>query len=342
MSAWRKNPFEGPMRDNYAFDNSPGTPDYLDQLEKADLRGAGTPGGAPGGVMPPSSSGEDSIFQTVLVPHAKWTLDQKLAYDLRVPDSAPGQWGGDFSRGFDGDLRSVMEGPAPSGERFGRNIGAAAEFGKGMVGLHSAAQARDDWNKGNYGAAVANGAAAFGQAGLTALSAGTLGAARQAGMSALATNVEEAAVARLAARIDVTDEFILKTAKNGSIKMHYGNPDGVHGLVVNVDRDGILGFNIRASGSRSNPSGQDMFISAMQRLEQENVQVNAIRGTWVEGSDSVNTAEYLANLGKGMAPQQAAASTWTGRMSAKYGYTNIGVPTQSLYEDSTFVLFKKP
>lgn len=81
----------------------------------------------------------------------------------------------------------------------------------------------------------------------------------------------------------------------------------------------------------------DMFASAMQRLQREGVQVSSIRGVWIEGTDSVNAAQYMSNIGRGMSPQQAAANTWTGRMAARYGYTNVGVPSQDY--SSTVVLF---
>jgi hypothetical protein len=140
-------------------------------------------------------------------------------------------------------------------------------------------------------------------------------------------------------RVDVTDDFIVKTGSDGTVRLQYGNPDGVSGLIVNVDSDGTLGFNIRApSGGDpvSGASGTDMFASAMQRLDQEGVQVNAIRGTWIEGTDSVNSAEYLSNLDQGMSPQQAAANTWTGRMAARYGFTNVGVPNTG-YSTTTVI-----
>jgi hypothetical protein len=141
-------------------------------------------------------------------------------------------------------------------------------------------------------------------------------------------------------RVDVTDDFILKSGKNGSATLRFGDPQGVHGLIVNVDKNGVLGFDIRApqgGSSFSSASGTDMFLSAMQRLDQEGVQVSAIRGTWVEGTDSVNSAQYLNNLNKGMLPQQAAANTWTGRLAASQGYTNVGVPKTSF--NRTTVIF---
>lgn len=130
-------------------------------------------------------------------------------------------------------------------------------------------------------------------------------------------------------RVNVADDFIMRTTPNGSVTLKFGNPEGVHGLIVDVDQQGVLGFNIRspAGGSSfSDASGTDMFASAMQRLNQEGIQVNSIRGTWIEGTDSVNAAEYLTNIDRGMSPQRAAANTWTGRMAEEYGFTNVGVP----------------
>lgn len=146
----------------------------------------------------------------------------------------------------------------------------------------------------------------------------------------------------LAPRVNVADEFIMKTGKNGSTTLQYGNPEGVHGLIVNVDKNGVLGFEIRApqgGSSMSQATGTDMFLSATQRLQQEGVQVNSIRGTWIEGTDSVNSAQYLSNLSKGMTPQQAAANTWTGRIAASQGYTNVGVPKTGY--GTTTVIFGK-
>lgn len=42
-----------------------------------------------------------------------------------------------------------------------------------------------------------------------------------------------------------------------------------------------------------------MFVNALQRLRQESVRVNAIRGYWAEGTGSVNAAQYLTNLNSG-------------------------------------------
>jgi len=58
-------------------------------------------------------------------------------------------------------------------------------------------------------------------------------------------------------------------------------------LVVNVDKAGVLGFEIRAAQNHPfyDASGTDMF-AAMQRLGNEGIQVNQIRGAWEAGVDA--------------------------------------------------------
>ena len=73
-----------------------------------------------------------------------------------------------------------------------------------------------------------------------------------------------------------------------------------------------------------------MLMSAMQRLKQEGIQVNAIGNLWMNGGDSVNHKEYVENRGKGMLPRQAAANTWSGRLAAKCGFANPDEPEEGV------------
>lgn len=125
-------------------------------------------------------------------------------------------------------------------------------------------------------------------------------------------------------KVDVTNDFVI-SRNNGSTTLKYGNPEGVAGLVVDVDKTGVLGFEVRAAKDHPfyDASGTDMFASAMQRLSNEGVQVNKIRGAWVEGTDSVNVTQYLQNIASGMSKENAALNTWTGKLSQKYGYTKV-------------------
>lgn len=107
--------------------------------------------------------------------------------------------------------------------------------------------------------------------------------------------------------------------------LRYGDPDGVAGLIINVDRSGVLGFDIRSAVDHPlyQASGTDMFASAMRRLANEGVEVNKVRGAWVGGTDSVNSDEYLRSVANGMSKEGAAMNTWTGRIAQKYGYKNV-------------------
>lgn len=131
------------------------------------------------------------------------------------------------------------------------------------------------------------------------------------------------------------------SVSNGGTTLRYGNPEGVAGLVVNVDKAGVLGFEIRAAQNHPfyDASGTDMFASAMQRLGNEGIQVNQIRGAWVAGTDSVNTAQYLENIANGMSKENAALKTWTGQISQKYGYGKVD--KIETIGDITYVTFKK-
>ena len=126
-------------------------------------------------------------------------------------------------------------------------------------------------------------------------------------------------------KVDVTNDFMMNVFKDGGVQLKYGDPDGVAGLVVNVDKAGVLGFEIRAAQNHPyyDASGTDMFASAMQRLGNEGIKVNQIRGAWEAGTDSVNTARYLENIANGMSKENAALNTWTGQIAQKYGYGKV-------------------
>lgn len=110
---------------------------------------------------------------------------------------------------------------------------------------------------------------------------------------------------------------------------------------MDVDKKGTLGFDIRSAPNHPymDASGTDMFSSAMIRLNKEGITVNKIRGAWLSGTDSVNAAEYSANLAKGMDANAAALNTWTGKMAQKYGYTKV----ESIENlgGTTYVIFGK-
>jgi len=87
-----------------------------------------------------------------------------------------------------------------------------------------------------------------------------------------------------------------------------------------------MSFSIRSSGNAELGSGSDMFNSFMLRARRDNVGIGTIHGEWHIGTDSVNASKYIDGINAGMTPQQAALSTWTGRMATKHGYTDVYVP----------------
>ena len=105
--------------------------------------------------------------------------------------------------------------------------------------------------------------------------------------------------------------------------------DGNHGLEFHIDKDGVLGFNIRAQGDAAvHGSGKDMFISMMQRLDKDKVSVNKIRGYWMSGTDSVNYQQYVQNIDK-LGSEKAALNTWTGKIAQDYGYSKVESVSES-------------
>ncbi|MHA3735423.1 DUF637 domain-containing protein [Pseudomonas sp. Eth.TT006] len=142
-------------------------------------------------------------------------------------------------------------------------------------------------------------------------------------------------------KFDVTDAFERLPTSNGVSTWKYGNPDGVAGLVVRVNDEGVLAFEIRAAKDHPyfEASGTDMFASAMQRLGNEGVQVNKIRGSWETGTDSVNIAQCRQNIANGMSQENAALNTWTGKLSQKYGFTKVEKIEDDGY--TTYVTFGK-
>jgi LysM repeat protein len=91
-------------------------------------------------------------------------------------------WQGNFMRGYRGDYRSVMEGPAPTSETIGRYSGEVVDsfknFGMSMSGARSMNAAQVSWNAGNYGTSLVQGATAFGEAGMTVFGFGLGSTAR--------------------------------------------------------------------------------------------------------------------------------------------------------------------
>jgi filamentous hemagglutinin len=142
-------------------------------------------------------------------------------------------------------------------------------------------------------------------------------------------------------------EFQVTQGGNGAF-FRYGNPvywaeaEASHGLNAFIDRSGTLGFDIFSNPEIRSAygSGSDMFNALMIRAGQEGIEINAIRGAWMKGTDSVNFSQFNQGLANGMTHEQAALNTWTGRMATARGYSVVDSITKDA--GNVYVIFKKP
>jgi hypothetical protein len=150
-------------------------------------------------------------------------------------------------------------------------------------------------------------------------------------------------------RLDISQEIKLLPPKNSSSPhtFNYGSDD--HGIKATLRRNGSLKFEVHSKPTeRSNfGGGRDMFISLMRRIKKENLEVKSIAGEWlgvVGTRNSENLNQYVENL-KTMNEKDAAINTWTGRLAADFGYTEVDIH-QSLEENfgvhEAMVFFRRP
>ena len=96
---------------------------------------------------------------------------------------------------------------------------------------------------------------------------------------------------------------------------------GSDGLLASLGNDGILDLYIKAGPTT--PRGGQMFNEALQAYGSN---VKGIRGTWIGGGDiASNFDSFKAALNAGLSPEQAALATFTGKMSARAGFTKVTV-----------------
>lgn len=97
----------------------------------------------------------------------------------------------------------------------------------------------------------------------------------------------------------------------------YGGTKG--GLLSQLDEKGVLNLGIETGPST--PRGAEMFAEAMKNVGPE---VIAIRGKWNPSMpDNLNSFNQLLKEGKTF--EEAARSTFTGKMAKRYGYSKVEV-----------------
>lgn len=113
----------------------------------------------------------------------------------------------------------------------------------------------------------------------------------------------------------------MKPFNDGGVQLKYGDPDSVAGLVVNVDKAGVLGFEIRAAQNHPyyDASGTDMFASAMQRLGNEGIKSVGLGRRALTALTLLDISRILPME----CQKNAALNTWTGQIAQKYGYGKV-------------------
>lgn len=108
----------------------------------------------------------------------------------------------------------------------------------------------------------------------------------------------------------------------GEYNNFYGGSEG--GVMATLDKDGVLSLAIEKGPTT--PSGGQMFADAVNNFGTDNI--NAVAGKWVRAMPSnLNTFNDL--VGSGMSPEEAAASTFTGKMAARFGFTDASITSLS-------------
>ena len=104
----------------------------------------------------------------------------------------------------------------------------------------------------------------------------------------------------------------------------YDSPGGKDGILASVDSKGILDTVVTAG--EGTPGGSAMFEDAMNAVGSN---VRGIRGKWLSGSGELqdNLDSFNAGIQSGLTPEEAALHTFTGKMAARNGFTNVTIET---------------
>ncbi|WP_412030565.1 polymorphic toxin-type HINT domain-containing protein [Deinococcus yunweiensis] len=102
----------------------------------------------------------------------------------------------------------------------------------------------------------------------------------------------------------------------GEFFNNYGTQNGgIQAQVVN----GVLKLAVKKAPGT--PSGREMFEEAWGQLGSK---VQQIEGYWMPGGDMAdNFVSFNNALATGLSPEQAAMQTWTGKMAASKGFTQV-------------------
>ncbi|MFI6448530.1 polymorphic toxin-type HINT domain-containing protein [Kitasatospora sp. NPDC050543] len=122
------------------------------------------------------------------------------------------------------------------------------------------------------------------------------------------------------------------------------HPSGT-GIMAEVGSDGMLDtiVSVAKNAPSTDPTGGQMFINAMEAVGHN---ADGVRGKWLSGGElKDNLDSFNAGIQNLLSPEDAARNTFTGKMAARYGFTEvefeirIGSPGEYA---KVQVLFKRP
>jgi hypothetical protein len=112
--------------------------------------------------------------------------------------------------------------------------------------------------------------------------------------------------------------------------------DDGSGILASVDELGVLDTAIKVPDAlKGQGVGKKLFRDAMSNIGPENVKV--IRGNWHAGDQMADNFNSFKKLATNQSPEDAAKSTFTGKMARDYGFNNLRIVTNN--ENSVVVEF---
>lgn len=116
-------------------------------------------------------------------------------------------------------------------------------------------------------------------------------------------------------------------------------------IMAEIGPDGMLDTIIEVSKKPlpTDPRGGQLFINAMEAIGH---QADGIRGKWLSGGElKDNLDSFNAGIQNLLSPEEAAKHTFTGKMAARYGFTEVEIEKlegKSGEYTRAQVLFKRP
>lgn len=158
-------------------------------------------------------------------------------------------------------------------------------------------------------------------------------------------------------QISAPFQGFIKGGSGREIYCEINSDDGISWFEVEDIKNG---FNMRIAVSRDTAVGEiytrnlkgerhpDFFAKkflsyALEHFTQQGYKITVFDALWLKNKKpwgSINYTEFKKNLKDGSQPKEAAKDTWTGRVMAELGFTEVESAYE--YDGSVFASFKKP